>query len=254
MYNQIHLSTFRAIENAFHHAFVSNSDTIVTMRRCSLVRDTARRIHHHEPSFRRYFQGNVLNRHLSLTRPQSTSDTLSSSWTKLPVAAPARRWYARPSGSNFLPLTKRELADLEERICRAAGSVVDPILGQSLDSLQWLHRRLAVSSRETGGGNDKPTILRMLLKVPTLLHPGLPDLKRRIQESAESELKSSSSVIGQTLIVDVVAIATRPVPYIARWMGDHEEQDEFLRELGPGLANVAHIVAVYSCKVRSAPS
>jgi hypothetical protein len=224
------------------------------MRRFRLVHDTARRIPHHEPSFRRYFQGNVLNRQLSLARPQSTSDALPSSWAIPPVAAPSRRWYARPSGSNLLPLTKREFADLEERICRAAGSVVDPVLGQTLDSLQWLHRRLAVSSRETGGGNDEATILRMLLKVPTLLHPGLPDLKRRIQESAESELKSSSSMIGQTLTVDVEAIATRPVPYIARWMGDPEEQDEFIRELGLGLANVAHIVAVYSCKVRSAPS
>lgn len=135
---------------------------------------------------------------------------------------------------------------------KAVGSVVDPILGQSLDSLQWLHRRLAVSSHEAGGNNEV-TILRMLLKVPTLLHPGLTDLKRRIQEAAESEIKSSSSVIGQTLTVDVEAIATRPIPHVARWMGDHEEQEEFLRELGPGLANVAHIVAVYSCKVRSAP-
>ena len=208
---------------------------------------------HHEPPFRGYYQGNALHRRLKLDRPQSTLDALSSSWTIPAATTTSRRCFATPSVSNLLQLTKREFADLEERIYRAVGSVVDPVLGQSLDSLQWLHRRLAVSSSETGGNNETAALLRMLLKVPTLLHPGLPDLKRRIQEATESELKSSSNVIGQTLTVDVEAIASRPVPYMARWMGDHEEQEEFLRELGPGLANVSHIVAVYSCKVRSAP-
>lgn len=211
------------------------------------MRVAERWIQPHEPTSRRCLHGIVRHCSLKVPRPQSTSDAFSSSWTNPAAAATtARRFLSISSHPNPLPLTKREFADLEERIHRASGSVADPVLGQSLESLQWLHRRLAVSSQEAG-----TTILRMLVKVPTLLHPGLPDLKRRIQEAAEAELKKSSGAIGQSLTVDVEAIATRPVPYVARWMGEHDEQEAFLRELGPGLANVSHIVAVYSCKVRS---
>lgn len=206
------------------------------------------------PTIRERFQCKASHRFSKLVRFQSNADSSLATRPAEARTAMARRFFASSLGSSPLQLTKREFAQLEERIYKAAGSVVDPILGRSLDSLQWLHRRLAVSSSpvETGRGDAAPG-LRMLLKVPTLLHPGLSDLKRRVRDAADRELQNSSNEIGQMLSVDVEAIATRPVPYAARWMGGNEEQEVFLRDLGPGLANVSHIVAVYSCKVRSAP-
>jgi hypothetical protein len=48
--------------------------------------------------------------------------------------------------------------------------------------------------------------------------------------------------------VNVEAIASKPVPWMAK---DAEDQKYIESRLGPGLANVAHILAVYSCKVHT---
>lgn len=133
---------------------------------------------------------------------------------------------------------------MEDLLYRAAGSVVDPVLGQSVSSLQWLHRRLAVS--------EDGRALRILLRMPSLLHPRLTELKVRVREVAESALRSSQTqIIAESATVE--AIANRPVPYAARLLLDDEARDELLSSLGPGLASVSHVVAVYSCKVRYAP-
>lgn len=147
--------------------------------------------------------------------------------------------------STLANLSKREMADLEDRVLKAAGSVVDPLLGQDLNTLQWLHRRVAIS--------DDGKSLHMLLKVPSLLHPILSDLKQSVTEAAERELHQStlprsSNAPLKEFTVNVEALASTPVPFMARLTNDPED---LLENLGPGLARVAHIVAVYSCKVNN---
>jgi hypothetical protein len=44
------------------------------------------------------------------------------------------------------------------------------------------------------------------------------------------------------------SIASKPVPWMAK---DAEDQKNIESRLGPGLANVAHFLAVYSRKVRT---
>ena len=66
-------------------------------------------------------------------------------------------------------LSRRDLADLEDRVRSAVGTEVkDPLLKQPLDSLDWIHRRMAVSEDGT---------LQILLKLPSLLHPSVDELK-----------------------------------------------------------------------------
>jgi hypothetical protein len=70
-----------------------------------------------------------------------------------------------------------------------------------------------------------------------------------IQLSAEKEISQWASEKGLEDVkssVNVEAIASRPVPWMAK---DGEDQKEIESRLGPGLANVSHCLAVYSCKV-----
>jgi hypothetical protein len=60
---------------------------------------------------------------------------------------------------------------------------------------------------------------------------------RRRKDSAWPDIK-----------VNVEAIASKPVPWMAK---DAEDQKDIKSRLGPGLANVANFLAVYSCKVRT---
>jgi hypothetical protein len=143
-------------------------------------------------------------------------------------------------------VSKRDFAQLEDALHRAAGSVVDPVVGRSLSSLQWLDKRLALS--------EDGRALRMLLRMPSLLHPRLAELKERVREAAEAAMRASPISTGAESAT-VEAIAGRPVPFAARLLHGQDEEgggrDEVLAGLGPGLAGVAHVVAVYSCKVRA---
>ena len=120
------------------------------------------------------------------------------------------------------------------------------MLLQPLSQLKWLHRKIAVSN------GDKATIttLQLLLRLPSLLHPSLEELKSRIRNAAESTvqewLRGKPLLTGLNVCVNVEAIATTPVPMMARLVEDHED---IVKGLGPGLKSVAHFVAVYSCKV-----
>jgi hypothetical protein len=133
------------------------------------------------------------------------------------------------------------MADLEDRLWSAVGATVkDPDLDMDLKALGWLNRRIAISDDGT---------VQLLLRLPTLLHPSLPDLKTLIQLSAEKEISQWASEKGLEDVkasVNVEAIASRPVPWMAK---DGEDQKEIESRLGPGLANVSHCLAVYSCKV-----
>ena len=134
----------------------------------------------------------------------------------------------------------RQMADLEDRIYKYVGSSVeDPEAKLSLKTLGWMNRRIAVSKDNT---------IQLLLRLPTLLHPSLDQLKDRIKESAEKEVQAWAKDIGITdnLSVNVEAVASKPISWLVK---DEEDQKELESRLGPGLANVAHIIGVYSCKV-----
>jgi Mrp family chromosome partitioning ATPase len=133
------------------------------------------------------------------------------------------------------------MADLEDRVCgRVAQKVRDPVLGQTLQVLQWLHKKVSVSS--TDGS------LQILLRPPSLLHPLLDDLKEKIRSEAEQELRTWLNDRGKSSVsarVSVQVLPAAPVSMMARLM---DEPDELVKSLGPGLANVTHFLAVYSCK------
>lgn len=133
------------------------------------------------------------------------------------------------------------MADLEDRVCgRVAQKVRDPVLGQTLQVLQWLHKKVSVSS--TDGS------LQILLRPPSLLHPLLDDLKENIRNEAEQELRTWLNDRGKSSVsarVSVQVLPAAPVSMMARLMDD---PDELVKSLGPGLANVTHFLAVYSCK------
>eukprot|EP00429_Kryptoperidinium_foliaceum_P011961 CAMPEP_0176028522 /NCGR_PEP_ID=MMETSP0120_2-20121206/14001_1 /TAXON_ID=160619 /ORGANISM="Kryptoperidinium foliaceum, Strain CCMP 1326" /LENGTH=284 /DNA_ID=CAMNT_0017361735 /DNA_START=93 /DNA_END=943 /DNA_ORIENTATION=- len=164
---------------------------------------------------------------------RSTSGWVGSSWSKnAPQGIILSSLQSRLFGS-FLGTSPRDQAEIEERVWSTVGSKVkDPEIGKSLKDLGWMQRRLAVSKDNT---------IQLLLKLPTLLHPSLDELKAVVKDSAESEIRvwmSEKSLENQHVRLNVEAIATRPMP--------SEEDAE--SNLGPGLANVSNFVAVYSCK------
>lgn len=86
------------------------------------------------------------------------------------------------------------------------------------------------------------------LRLPTLMHPALESLKKEVQQVALEELQvfATEKRIDQSLVrVSVLATASSPYPIAARGV---DEYDEIVKKLGPGLAKVAHFLAVYSCK------
>jgi len=140
------------------------------------------------------------------------------------------------------------MANLEDQLVKeVAEKVQDPILQQPLSKLQWLHKQIAVSN-----GDQPTTTLQLLLRLPSLLHPSLDELKERVRTEANTAVQEwlrdnkQPSLAGLNVEVNVEAIATTPVPMMARLVEDHED---LFKELGPGLKSVAHFVAVYSCKV-----
>eukprot|EP00521_Asterionellopsis_glacialis_P009171 CAMPEP_0195286222 /NCGR_PEP_ID=MMETSP0707-20130614/3757_1 /TAXON_ID=33640 /ORGANISM="Asterionellopsis glacialis, Strain CCMP134" /LENGTH=527 /DNA_ID=CAMNT_0040345829 /DNA_START=39 /DNA_END=1618 /DNA_ORIENTATION=- len=130
------------------------------------------------------------------------------------------------------------MAALEERLISSVGLVVqDPVLQKDLRTLGWIQKRIKFSNNS----------LRIELRLPTLLHPSLVELKRKIEIAAQEELNRMSAEKGWEShpLVDVHITATQPHPVVAR---EIEEHTELISRLGPGLAHVGHFVAVYSCK------
>jgi Mrp family chromosome partitioning ATPase len=137
-------------------------------------------------------------------------------------------------------LSKREFADIEDRLVSKVGSrVKDPVLQSDLRSLGWIQRRVVISE-------DGCVILH--LRLPTLLHPDLERLKEEVEQVALEELQAIATekdIDQLPMNVRVVASASSPYPIAARGVDEH---DEIVKKLGPGLAKVAHFLAVYSCK------
>mmetsp|Transcript_14407 Transcript_14407/g.20296 ORF Transcript_14407/g.20296 Transcript_14407/m.20296 type:complete len:618 (+) Transcript_14407:123-1976(+) len=137
--------------------------------------------------------------------------------------------------SSFSP---REMAALEERLITYVGlQVKDPVLQKDLRTLGWIQKRIVFSDNS----------LRIELRLPTFLHPALQELKECIEIKAREELERISFEKGwkSPPQVNLHVVATQPHPVVAR---EVEEHTELISRLGPGLANVAHFVAVYSCK------
>jgi Mrp family chromosome partitioning ATPase len=154
----------------------------------------------------------------------------------------------------------RQMADLEERVwSRVGSSVQDPEINVALGKLGWIRRGLAVSSPRAA--HDGPAIpgmgsgggvrtLQVLLQLPTLLHPSIEELKSRVRTEAEQEVAAWVRDHGlpeaDVPTVNVEAVAQQPVPWTVQ--GGQQDQEDVVSRLGPGLANVSHFVAVYSCK------
>lgn len=148
-------------------------------------------------------------------------------------------------------LSPREVADLEDLLLKKVGTqVIDPVLQKDLATLQWFHSRIAVSDNGT---------IQILLRMPSLLHPSLQELKETVRVRAEQEIQQwfkskkgrdnddETAAATADIKVNVEAMATQPIPIMARFV---EDPEDLVKDIGPGLANVSHFVAVYSCKVR----
>ena len=156
----------------------------------------------------------------------------------------------------------RQMADLEERVWSAVGSnVKDPETNLHLQKLGWLHRRLVVSQKvpdntSVENSNSNKDIVQILLQLPTLLHPTLEELKSMVRKEAKREvdrwaadnnlLMITSNEGGPQLEVDVKVIPKQPIPWTVQ--SGQQSQEDVTSALGPGLTNVSHFLAVYSCK------
>lgn len=157
-------------------------------------------------------------------------------------------------------LSPRQLAAFEEYIYEKVGTCInDPVLVKSLNELGWLNKRIAVSSRISDNNSNKTIIsVSLLLKLPSLLHPQLDDLKKQVHDAASLYIQEwfdknyrtttdESAPKGSTTIdINVEVIGSKPYSMMSKLVDDPEE---LLNNLGPGLSSISHIIAVYSCKV-----
>ena len=115
----------------------------------------------------------------------------------------------------------------------------DPVLEKDLHQLGWLHPRMAISDDGT---------LQVLLRLPTLLHPKLSELKQVVHDQVERFLQEWAAQhvdLDVPTKVNVECMAMPPVSMTARLL---ENPDDCLKTQGPGLADISHFLAVYSCK------
>lgn len=156
----------------------------------------------------------------------------------------------RPLGAS-----PRQLADLEERVWSAVSSqVIDPATQKPLHQLGWLNRRLAIS--EKYDNENGKTSIQLLLRLPTLLHPSLAELKDMVRTAAETQVEQwaddqrlhPSEGPPTTIQVQVQALPALqpPEPWVVQ--AGRTTVEDVTQRLGPGLAHTTHIVAVYSCK------
>lgn len=136
------------------------------------------------------------------------------------------------------PWSSREFAELETTVHQyVAQNTYDPVLSRPLSELQWLHKTMGVTENNT---------LELFLRLPSLLHPQLDQLKDAIRSNATTAFTLDPSLTKTLKTANVQVMATTPVPVMARLL--LEDHEELLRDLGPGLASVSHVIGVYSCK------
>jgi Mrp family chromosome partitioning ATPase len=165
----------------------------------------------------------------------------------------------------------RQMADLEERVWSAVGSNVKyPDTDLYLKKLGWNQRRLGVSKKgtnETSSSEEESStsskdVVQILLQVPTLLLEHLEQVKSMVRKEAKREIVQWASdnklqittTTGTSndqddislLDVNVNVIPQQPTPWIVQT--GQQSQEDVTSKLGPGLSNVSHFLAVYSCK------
>jgi len=124
-------------------------------------------------------------------------------------------------------LSPRQAAALEESILKELQqSLQDTILKTDIRTLGWL-KNVTINNK----------VVKVVLRLPTLLHPHLKELESDIQRIVSQKVPP-----GFTVQVDTSA--TQPIPFVR----NIQEHTELISNLGPGLSNVSHFLAVYSCK------
>lgn len=160
------------------------------------------------------------------------------------ISSPTKQ-FLRTSSSSISP---RQLAVIESKILNGCALVNDPILDVPLKQLGWL-KSIDISS--------DGLLLTIHMKLPTLLHPDLDILKRNIELQAMQVCAENSKVLSmvEKVYVDISAGLNTNVS-IRNNISEEESSspstvtsdNNVNDQLGPGLANVAQFLAVYSCK------
>lgn len=148
-------------------------------------------------------------------------------------------------------LSPRLEAKLEERLLDALRTVIDPVLKVNIRKLGWISSIQFPSTRTMSSTTEKSAVT-IFLSLP-LLHPHKEEIEEKVrfcvQEEVLSALKEESTfeydLDSKTVSVHVNFLeGSKPTP-----LGVETDEDELLKKLGPGLKNVGHFLAVYSCKV-----
>jgi Mrp family chromosome partitioning ATPase len=136
-----------------------------------------------------------------------------------------------------------------------SSQVVDPTTQKTLKDLGWLNRRIGSSS---GEGSDDQMSFQILLRLPTLLHPELDELKECVRSIVDTQISAWVTECGlshgqqvdneRQFRVEVHALPSPkpPVPWTIQ--AGRATVEDIEQRHGPGLTHVAHVVAVYSCK------
>lgn len=159
--------------------------------------------------------------------------------------------------NNIAGASPRQMASLEERVWSVVTSnAIDPETNLDLQKLGWLQRRLTVSKKTPGddsSGEKSDCTVQLVLQLPTLLHPSLDSLKCMIEEEAKKEIDrwvadNNLSIVddGRRIDVEVKVVAKQPIPWTVQ--SGQQSLEDIKSTLGPGLTNVSHFLAVYSCK------
>lgn len=131
-------------------------------------------------------------------------------------------------------------AELEDNLWKSIGRRTnDPILEENLASLKWIDRRVHLA--------DGNKTLKIVLRIPSLLHPAKTELKETVRDVAKEELSQWIAKHNLDLKAEIAVelLGSKPVPNLARFVENHEE---LVKQLGPGLVNVSQYLAIYSCK------
>lgn len=139
----------------------------------------------------------------------------------------------------------RRLAALEEFVLARLLAVQDPVLRLPLSELRWI-RGPYVSQDD-----HDVVFVRLTLRVPTLLHPGLHALRATLTREALAAARAFEQQQDDyrpptTTRYDVHVHTQAGPPLLRASKGETDADRE--KRLGPGLGKVAHFVAVYSCK------
>ena len=155
-------------------------------------------------------------------------------------------------------LSPRQEVKLEEDILAAISheedGVIDPILKNNIRSLGWIQSIEFQKKSGIGIGDERATGVSINLRLPTLMHPNIQEMKEKIQSIVAAQIHSAMEQKNMPIaekdagildtMIHVNIAASKPAPFVR----NVDEQNALIQKLGPGLANVRHFLAVYSCK------